>query len=62
MGTVGEEGLLWFVSPWGGTGMPRPANAVLAQPSWRSAILCLTRCEGLIVDRPRAVPRPFLLV
>lgn len=32
MGTVGEEGLLWFVSPWGGTGMPRPANAVLAQP------------------------------
>lgn len=32
VGTVGEEGLLLFVSPWGGTSMPWLANAVLAQP------------------------------
>lgn len=48
VGTVGEEGSLRFVSPWGGTGMPRSTNAVLAQPSKSSAILRLTRRESLI--------------
>lgn len=33
VGTVGEEGLLFFVSPWGGTSMPWSANAVTARPT-----------------------------
>lgn len=50
VGTVGEEGLLWFVSPWGGTSMPRSANAVLAQAWKSSATLCLTRYVAMNVD------------
>lgn len=66
MGTVGEESLLcglWFVSPWGGTSMPWSASAELevAQPWKSSAMLCLTRCEGLIDWRySQIVPAQYL--
>lgn len=52
MGTVGEEGLLLFVSPWGGTSMPWLANVVSARPLVKelSCILYLTRCDGLNID------------